>query len=94
MSRPIRRQDVIDCANSEYSMAETAEELGVSYQRLYRFAKKEKLSQLFRHGNAQMKKLKKSNIARPPGKRIREHKLTTIPPARGGAAEYRVVKPA
>jgi transposase-like protein len=64
MSRPISRQDVIDCAKSEYSISDTAEELHVSYQRLYRFIREENLAVLFRHGNASVKKLKKSNVAR------------------------------
>ena len=75
MSRPIIRQDVIDCANSEYSIGDTAEELGVSYQRLYRFIKQENLFGLFRHGNASVKKLKKSNIAWPRSSRISKGKL-------------------
>ena len=60
MSRPIIRQDVIDCANSNYSIAETAEELRISYHRLYRFIKRENLYDLFRHGNTSVQKLQKS----------------------------------
>jgi hypothetical protein len=64
MSRPISRQDVIDCAKSEYSISDTAEELRVSYHRLYRFIKRENLRHLFRHGNASVQKSQKSNVAR------------------------------
>ena len=66
MSRPIIRQDVIDCAESGWTITETAEELGVKYHRLYRYAKKENLLSLFRHGNRKVQKLQKSDIDMAP----------------------------
>jgi hypothetical protein len=61
----IYRKDVEECAESGWSIGDTAEELDVSYATLYRFLVQENMRYLFRHGNRRLKELKKSNVDTP-----------------------------
>lgn len=65
MKQIIERKAVEECAASGWSIGDTAEELGVSYPMLYRFLVQENMRHLFRHGNCESKKLKKSNVDTP-----------------------------
>jgi transposase-like protein len=65
VSRRIQRQEVVDCAESGYSMRDTAEELGVSYFAICRFVKRNDLCDLFRHGNTKAQLLQRSRIDDP-----------------------------
>jgi transposase len=60
VSRHLQLEEVIQCGQSGYSMRETAEELGMSYFTVCRFAKKHKIEHLFRHGNAKAQTSQKS----------------------------------
>ena len=52
MKELITLKDVEECAASGWTIKDTAEELGVTYDAVYRYLKKHNLQHLFPHGNA------------------------------------------
>ena len=63
----LRLQDVLDCAQSGWTVAETADEFGVCYNTVHRFIAKHGLKGLFRHGNTNYVKSSTQQSVDHPG---------------------------